>query len=599
MFTGSQKWRVVSGFLAGVTIFSILLLRGSSAHASRPLEYDEFLTVEYYTWAGLAPDGQVRGIRRASDLHNLPQPSILQFGLGNYRALGAWTEPNNHVVHSFFVNASLALSRSERVIRAPALLAGGAFVIVLLLLLAPELEFRSTAGLLAVSALVHPYVVRSSLEARGYTVMLLLQVVFIVLAMRLARRPERLILSVSMGIVATLMVVNVVSTLIQFVLPAYAALWIVVPALRLTSDDIASFRRSLLVQGVGVGCVLFVFFMDRLPYVVSSLQQYGDSAQDLSELSSLGRSLVAYWFPSWIWICWGIAALVGCVAMAAASDARRRFVGVLFVVTLVTSAVHWIAGMKLPYARATGYFFPFLVIGVGFVAEWCTARVPRRISWLLLPAIVVLATFGLTREGGRTSATTQKIREFQLGLTRIAQQRNARPYVILPPGDYWLTKFIPDSWVTAGDGPTALDHVSGVFLIADQADPLPAAPSGWEVLSPGYLYREIPGRMSHATGEQSSPVTRPLVVWFPDPFMVGLKGDAVESMLRDRGVRFVRRDHRYSAKLYVFTQLRAIEAVAVGLADDGDGSEWLSSALSRFGGEAFVLVVGESRPTDP
>src|SRR5262245_30301614 len=104
---------VVSTALAGLFILWLALQRWNGADMLRPLQCDEQITVEYYSWAGLTPEGEPHSLRRADDYRTLPQVEPRQLGMGIYRSLGVWTEPNNHVLNSLLVNFAIAPGKPD------------------------------------------------------------------------------------------------------------------------------------------------------------------------------------------------------------------------------------------------------------------------------------------------------------------------------------------------------------------------------------------------------------------------------------------------------------------------------------------------------
>src|SRR5437870_1780048 len=104
----TARARTAAGLAAFLALGALGWLRWRGPDIRRPLQYDELLTIEYYTWVGLAPSGERAPLRRAVDLQARFRPTLAQLGMGLYRSLGVWREPNNHVWQSVLVNLSLA-----------------------------------------------------------------------------------------------------------------------------------------------------------------------------------------------------------------------------------------------------------------------------------------------------------------------------------------------------------------------------------------------------------------------------------------------------------------------------------------------------------
>src|SRR6185369_11739291 len=98
-----------------IGLFAVLFVQDRRFVES--LAWDEWLTVEWYTWVGVTEAGEHRPVRRMEDFEALPAPSLRNLAIGFYCALGRWPEPNNHVVHSALVNLALAGRRTVAMTR--------------------------------------------------------------------------------------------------------------------------------------------------------------------------------------------------------------------------------------------------------------------------------------------------------------------------------------------------------------------------------------------------------------------------------------------------------------------------------------------------
>ncbi len=104
---------------------------------------------------------------------------------------------------------------------------------------------------------------------------------------------------------------------VDWVLPAYL-LFIAVPGLfgpRDSAVDAAVQRKNLVIQLLVVGLVAATFFMDRLPYLFSSMRQYGVPFRDVAEFPRLALGHLRYLFPT---TAWAAFALLGCLGIAEA-----------------------------------------------------------------------------------------------------------------------------------------------------------------------------------------------------------------------------------------------------------------------------------------
>ena len=201
---------------------------------------------------------------RVEDLLHVQRPNVMQLVAGLYRAISVWREPNDHVVHSVLVNLSTAMSPGgEASVRLPAW-AGALVFAGALAWLAWRSGYRLAWPLALLVATGWPYVHYYSLQARGYSWMLALQVVLLLLlANALPRRPRSIAWGALCGFVAILSFWNMINLIVDWLAPLYLGLWLVPPRRQeaavfvwneLSAEDRRAYRQNLVVQGL----VLFV-----------------------------------------------------------------------------------------------------------------------------------------------------------------------------------------------------------------------------------------------------------------------------------------------------------------------------------------------------
>src|SRR5258708_3168654 len=237
--------------LVVLAIFGGFIVQGSRFHD--PLSWDEWLSVESYTWVGVTETGDPRTIHRASDFEHLPAPTLRNLAIGFYCALGRWPEPNNHVVHSVLLNAALAVRRTSGMARAPALAGALFFGFLMFHLCWSALGWRTGAFAVLVLALGWPYTIDYAASARGYTWGLALQASWLVLMLRAARRPGSIVTGAAMAASAIASFANIVSSAILWLGPAYGAVLLVKP--NLVDSDRREWRRNLTIQVLAIGAV--------------------------------------------------------------------------------------------------------------------------------------------------------------------------------------------------------------------------------------------------------------------------------------------------------------------------------------------------------
>ena len=164
--------------------------RWSSPEFRRPFLIDELETVVEFTMIGVTPSGQQHVLRHIEELYSFPRPSLRHIALGAYCSMGRWTSPNNHILNSLLINVAIAFGHpNEGTIRLPALL--GAIALALLMMPA-VLRFGGSwlvVPIVIIVTLWQPHVLHYSMEARGYTWMMALQVASLLALTYLADRP--------------------------------------------------------------------------------------------------------------------------------------------------------------------------------------------------------------------------------------------------------------------------------------------------------------------------------------------------------------------------------------------------------------------------
>ncbi len=368
--------------LALVVVLASAAYRAGQADLGRPLNEDELITLRYYTWAGVRPDGEPRELRRREDVERLGRPGLRDLVLGAYCSFGRWAEPNNHVVNSGLINLTLPLCHPrEAAVRLPALLGAVVFAALAAGLCYWVFPARSAVPLVAACAFWHPYVLRYSQEARGYSWMLALQLLLLACFVRLLRSPASLAWGLLTAAVAVLSFMNVLTASLYWVLPAYVVMFAV--ALSPWAREARALRINLVAQLAGVGAVGLVFLLDRLPFVFSSAQQYGLPFQGAGEYAARLGEAADYLFPSAGWKLFAAAGVVG--LLLSYRHAWGRLLLAVFGVSLLVSLAHVAVAHRFPYPRVCGHVLPPILIGFGCLVqracELFAARWQAALTW--------------------------------------------------------------------------------------------------------------------------------------------------------------------------------------------------------------------------
>jgi hypothetical protein len=605
-----------------LTLCAMAWMRWRDPGANGPLNSDEFTSLEYYTSAGLEPSGQPRPIRRIEDYRTLPPQSFRQMAMGVYRSLGAWIDTNNHVPHSFLLN--LAASRgapTEAMLRLPAFLAALAFALAVYALLRFVLRWRYSAPLAALWAFSLPYMIRYGSEARGYSLMLLLQVLFLAFAYKAARQPASIRWGVAQAVTAILCCMNIVSLAVDWLLPAYAVLWCFPPAFETEStppEQRKLWHRNLAIQAIGIGAVGFVFLCDRLPYVAIRAGKHGIPFADAGDLLVKGKEFLYFLFPGAEWIALGCLGLAG-IAWLCCSR-QYRWLGLICAATICVSVTHFCLVKRLTYPRTCGYCLPLVVIGAGYVVERIAVWAKGKTRLAVLTAAV-----------GLTGALAFQSIAFHLDYyfdypgalrdidRKIVAENASAVYCVGPSADYCMTKYLPAKWLTAGDAITSDSKIGQVVFfvsagtpdgkeISSLTDTLPPHARGnfhgsavdLELLgatppqntTPLGRFRlaHINVRVEPFTPEQQFPGKAPIVVvWYPEPARVPLVDSSVAEVLLPAGVPFLPRARYFPADLSFYSKLYAIELFVNSQQKWDKTRDAVAAGLRRYGGHAVCL----------
>jgi hypothetical protein len=604
----------VLALLAGVVvILASAAYRAGQPDLARPLNEDELITLRYYTWAGVRPDGEPRELRRREDVERLGRPGLRDLALGAYCSFGRWAEPNNHVVNSGLINLTLPLCRPrEAAVRLPALLGAVVFAALAGGLCYWVFPARAAVPLVAACALWHPYVLRYSQEARGYSWMLALQLLLLACFVRLLRSPASLAWGFLTAGVAVLSFMNILTVSLYWVFPAYLVMFVIAARDR-------PLRINLMAQLAGVGAVGLVFLLDRLPFVFSSTQQYGVPFQGGAEYAARLRETADYLFPSAGWKLFAGAGVVG-LLLSYRHPWGRVLLGV-FGVSLLVSLAHVAVSHRFPYPRVCGYVLPPILIGFGCLVQRLCELIAAR--WLtgLAWAGCSLATLVLLAAGSWGVAQDPAFAD--LAATVSGQEARAD----VPGGAVYtvygqgvadsLELYLPTGWLGAGDRLPLGDGSSvcvlgkregadwrGIPCCAGSAegtrwDPLrwPGAVSPWDT---GTYQAVLLAGKCEPLGDGCDGAAHALVCWYPEFRSVAVNRRPALEFADSCGVKYLAVDSRYQAKLNVYGRLSEVIFISESTEDFRRAAEAARTAVRRFGGEVRVFTPRQTaEPTAP
>ena len=597
-----RTWFYVSFSLVAAATYGWSLWNGPGFR--RPLNGDEVISLRDYTWVGLDPSGGPRRLRRIGDLDSLTKPGARQILMGLYCSLGRWTEPNNHVVNSTLMNFGIAFGpRGEAGVRLPALLGALALAGSFAWLCWMFLEHPGVAPLSILWVLWCPYVAAYSQEARGYTWMLTLQVTSLMIVGRLAKRPASIAMGSAAAVVAALSFMNVVSQAVDWLVPLYATLlfW---PS-GIDDGERAIWRKSIIAQVLAVGAVGFVFLMDRLPYVYSSLEQYGIEAHGLPDRVAHLYRVIQYLFPT---PAWKVFAACGLVGLALPVAGRARIVSKLAVAVFAVGLIHLFMARRMPYERVYGYLLPFFLFGVAKLSNTVLSAM-RSARTLGIAWVVILAlTLPLAWSPAPTGLTAADF----AALSKVAPERDRPAYCLVEPdtNKEGITLYLPQDWgdlsgVPPTPGPVELIvFCRGESVATEPAGAAPWSPSAWSGSSPrvvagAYRVFAIKGVFSRLS-EARPDGDRALFLWYPDPGSVAVFPRPALEIMERYPLRFVTQLVRHQVKLDVFGRLGDVITIVNSIDDYKIATTAAKEGVARCGGTVLIFTPeSHGRRIDP
>jgi hypothetical protein len=573
--------------------------RMAGAQIREPLTWDEIISLENYSWVTFRSNGLPTNAGRVDDLLHVQRPNMLQFVAGLYRAISVWREPNDHVVHSVLVNLSTALSPgSEASVRFPAWVGGLVFVVAL-----TWLAWRSGQRLAWPLALLvgasWPYVHSYSLLARGYSWMLALQVVLLLLvADALPRRARSIAWGALCSFVAILSFWNMVNLIVDWLAPLYLGLWLVPPRTQdsagicceLNPEDRRAYRQNLMVQALVLGFFSVLFFVHYLPYVLVSMQEFGIPAHGLAFFRSLMDVLLDL-FPNAVWGVIGAAGIVGWYLML--HDPQTRHLGVVSILSASISLAHFLVAQKLPYARTCGYLLPLVTLGATYLAELAFRRVTDRLRPILTGAAVVgVGLMAMVQHANLRSAVSELI-----GYKQALQHEfvNDRPYITAFDLDQGWTRLrqVPPWYLTVFDSPDRIATATHLAFLVTPGDPRSTswtAEVTWPKVKMADRLLQFTPAAVRAVQDERPPTRFPaLIVWVLAPDREEIRNELMHAAFD--GLNVDRLQHRRTllTKWEFVNQVYALELLIKNPANYQQALEALRRGRDTLRGKALII----------
>jgi hypothetical protein len=575
-------------------VIAVLLALGGyrlqSPDLCRPFEVDELLTVRYDTWVSVQPSGEQRYLNHIEDYYALEPPEASQLGMGLLCSMTRWPEPNNHVLNSLLINASVALGRrDERWARVPAVLGAVIFAGALYFLCDSFLGWRTAAPLAALWAWFTPYVVHWSQTARGYSWMLALQVLLILLAYCATRTGRSVTLGVIVVALAVFSLMNVVSMAVDWLVPYFLALFFFRPTPQAateapTSRSDGAWRTYVLVQGLCVAGMGSIFFLDRFASLYSSAQQYGLRFHSTGEFFQLAYQIFDELFPGFWAKAFAVLGVIGVVALAA--KRQFPFLAALIVLVLVVNVLHVALTRTFPYARAAGHWVPFTLIGMAYLAELIIRTYESNVSKVLMVGTFVVLTLPTIVSSEEKSLEDPGLSQCLKLAEKVKVPPDCHCYLPIRTGtDYILSMYCPRDW-------RRVDVVAPgmkleVIFVDEEHPPVEALPGlGRERFYHLMCYSGETKSLGH--GGDVPP--NAWVFWYPEFTRLGLNAKAQHAYVTDSGLLALPQHARYQVKFAISSHLQCYLFIPGREAEARDIAEVVREGLRRFGGRAVVFV---------
>jgi len=595
-----------------VVIAVFCFLRLSHSDLNRPMEWDELITLQYFTWCGVQSDGEPQWLDRIEDFHGLEKPSLRQLGIGIYCSLGRWPGPQNHMVNSLLANFSLgAFQPNEASLRLPALVGALAFGVTLFWLCYQVLGWRIAAPIVFLLGLWSPFVWRYSLEARGYTWMLTLQVLLLIVLFRLAGRPRSIVWGAVAGLVAALNFMNLLTMALYWVLPVYCSLWVLCPgsagrASGLDGEKKEKWRRNLLIQGLALGGLGSLFLMDRLPYAYAAARATGFEIRGRRGLVDLLEEMDAVLFPG---VGWKLVVVVGLLGLFfSPRRSTQRTISIVGLSSLGLALFHGALSGRTPAARILSLALPIVLLGAAGLLEIVVAKLGTR---RLAVGVRVAALTGALLLATSTTGRGLEDRRFTQLCQELANMPSAveSETVVLRERSVGISAalYYPPQWRELRLGLVGSGSTEVLFILRNKAGPrwsliMRGGPGrqvfSWDPLlwpsrnlleiEDRYRVEKVRGKTVPFPGPDL--VEKALVFWFPAFESVAVSPYKVQRHLEGYRLRYLPLQAPFQAKLDIFVRLTCAVLPADSPSDLEEIRRAVSAGLDEFGGEAYVFV---------
>ena len=348
----------------------------------------------------------------------------------------------------------------------------------------------------------------------------------------------------------------------------------------------------------------FFPLVDRLPYIFSSMQQYGVPAGTMAQWRAGLSGIANVLFPGLGWKIFAALGLLG--LLLPGKDRWRQWITVLTIMTCVISLAHFVLARKLPYGRVAGYILPLIFLGIANDIRILLSHIPtprsRVVAWVTLSAW--LATLTWPSFGMKLTEP-----DFKQLLAQVKKQKcpvgiSCYPLFAINLDPLDIMKYLPDDWldfydrVPVGKQVTLLAFLAGAgdrgMEVRDGRGPsrtwdLESWPSSCRIIQSG-IYRVVSLRgTTEPFRSQNLTEDRGVIFWYPNARSVAVTPEPVLGLVKSAGVRYLVQNIRHQVKLDVFGRVNCVVLIFETPTDWDLSRKCVSEGIRRFGGDAIVF----------
>lgn len=603
--TFMKNWKIVTLYLMAILLITFsFFMHLHYKSFSRVFDEDELITLKYYTLAGSYDNGKERKIEHVSDIEKIQKPSLKHLLIGLYCSIGRWTEPNNHVLNSTFVNFTFfSKNRTESIIRIPAFVGFILLSVLYIFLLNTILKFKPLTVFITLPMLLfNPYVIHYSVTSRGYIWMLFLQIVGLIILYLIKQKP----LSISLAVLAVttffVSTVNVISTLTFLVIPIYLTIlyYFLIDAKK---SIIGKEIKFLLVHILVLVSLLGIFIFDRLPYILSSSNQYGISFNTLSGFFNNVGMIILNYCPS---ISWKIILILSALGYVfSLKNNKNNVFSILIIFTALITLLQAIISHKFGYERVYGFFVIFLVIGVSLLLELIVNGKSKYLKIGFIGLLIVLC-FNIVRQS-KFDLNDHQSDLFVNAVSKIKCSRDTNYIPILlqniPKANslYFPENLFLDFTIKndanskicllykdvkrrnkmSNVKASLIDNICSYYNL----DTIVNLSNTYFCLTMNGVFKKISDSLVLNMEDD-----RIAVFWNPPFEVVSLSPDTITSFLDRMHVNYYENNRRYNAKMEVFSRLNTVIIFPYSNADLNNVVKTTKMAIAKFGGDASIFI---------